>query len=67
MKKVSDSVYHSDDRKVACAMLDNGLFAYLENDPEGIKLLKVCDTVEEAKDMIADYEIAINEFWEVFK
>lgn len=67
MKQVSDTIFHSDDRKVVCARSDDGRFAYIENDIHGVKLLKVCDTVEEAKEMIADYEKAMKEFWEVFK
>ena len=67
MKRVSDTIYHSDDRKVACVMTDDGHFAYIENDIAGIKLIKECGTLEEAVDMIADYEEAMNRFWEVFK
>jgi hypothetical protein len=39
----------------------------MENDPQGVKLLKMCDTLKEAKEMIAGYEKAMNQFWEVFK
>ncbi len=67
MKRVSDTIYHSDDRKVACVMSDDGRFAYIENDIHGVKLLKICGTLEEAVDMIADYETAMSKFWEVFK
>jgi|688.fasta_scaffold00075_104 hypothetical protein len=67
MKRLSDTVFHSDDRKVVCAMTYTGQFAYMENDPQGVKLLKMCDTLKEAKEMIAGYEKAMNQFWEVFK
>ena len=67
MKRVSDIIYHSDDRKVASVMSDDGRFAYIENDIHGVKLIKICDTLEEAIDMVADYEAAMNRFWEVFK
>ncbi len=48
-------------------MTYTGQFAYMENDPQGVKLLKMCDTLKEAKEMIAGYEKAMNQFWEVFK
>ena len=47
MKRASDTVYYSDDQYVACAMLSDGRFAYLENDPDGLRLLKVSNTLEE--------------------
>lgn len=67
MKQATKTCFISDDNHVACAMTDDGRYAYLENDPTGIKLLSVCDTLEEAKNLVIGYETAMKEFWEVFE
>lgn len=67
MKQATKTCYISDDNYVACALTEDGRYAYLENDPEGMKLLKIVDSIAEAKELVLDYELAIKQFWEVFK
>jgi hypothetical protein len=67
MKQATKTCYISDDNYVACAATEDGKYAYIENDPEGIKLLQIVDTISEAKELVLDYELAMKEFWEVFK
>ena len=68
MKRLSDTCYVSDDNVVGCAASTDGRFAYIENDPTGvIRIIQMADTMAEAKEMVLDYEMAMKEFWEVFK
>jgi hypothetical protein len=67
MKKLSKTCYVSDDNYVACAASVDGRFAYLENDPTGTKILKMVDSLAEGKELVLDYEMAMKEFWAVFK
>ena len=67
MKQLSKTCYVSDDNYVACAAATDGRMAYLENDPAGMKILKVVETIPEGKELVLDYEMAMKEFWEVFK
>ena len=67
MKQLSKTCYVSDDNFVGCAASTDGRFAYIENDPAGIKILKVVPTLAEGKELVLDYEMAMKEFWEVFK
>jgi hypothetical protein len=67
MKQATKTCYISDDNYVACALCEDGRYAYLENDPEGMRLLKIVDTMAEAKELVLDYELAMKQFWEVFK
>ena len=39
----------------------------MENDPAGIRILKIVNTLSEGKELVLDYEMAMKEFWEVFK
>ena len=67
MKQLSRTCYVSDDNYVACAASTDGRYAYLENDPTGMKILKVVESLAEGKELVLDYEMAMKEFWEVFK
>jgi hypothetical protein len=67
MKKLSKTLYVSDDNHVGCAASVDGRFAYIENDPAGIKILMMVDTLTEGKELVLDYEMAMKEFWAVFK
>ena len=67
MKQLSRTCYVSDDNHVGCAASTDGRYAYIENDPTGIKILKVVDTMAEGKELVLDYEMAMKEFNEVFK
>lgn len=67
MKQLTKTCYASDDNYVACALTEDGRFACLENDPDGVLLIKICDTLKEAKQYVQDYEDAVKEFNEVFK
>lgn len=67
MKQATKTCFISDDNYVACALTEDGRYAYIENDPKGIKLLRIVGTLAEAKEFVLDYELAMKEFWEVFK
>jgi hypothetical protein len=67
MKQLSRTCYVSDDNLVGCAASTDGRFAYIENDPTGIKILKVVNSLAEGKELVLDYEMAMKEFWAVFK
>jgi hypothetical protein len=67
MKQATKTCFISDDNHVACALTEDGRYAYLENDSDGIKIIKICNSISEAKEMVLDYELAIKEFWRVFK
>ena len=67
MKQLSRTCYVSDDNYVACAASTDGRYAYLENDPTGMKILKVVGSLAEGKELVLDYEMAMKEFWGVFK
>ena len=67
MKQATKTCYISDDNHVACAMTEDGRYAYLENDPDGMKIIKIVDSISEAKEYVLDYELAMKEFWDVFK
>lgn len=67
MKQLSKTLYISDDNHVACAASVDGRFAYLENDPAGTRIIKMVDTLTEGKELVLDYEMAMKEFWAVFK
>jgi len=67
MRQATNTCFISDDNHVACAATEDGRYAYLENDPEGMRLLKVVDSLAEGKELVLDYELAMKEFWEVFK
>jgi hypothetical protein len=63
MKMLTPSCYISDDEYVACARLDSGRSAYICKEGANI----VCETFEEAKQHVRDYEKLMSEFMEVFK
>jgi hypothetical protein len=67
MKQATKTCYISDDNYVACAMTEDGQYAYLENDPSGMKIISIVDDLSKAKELVLDYELAMKEFWEVFK
>ncbi len=67
MKQLSRTCYVSDDNLVGCAASTDGRSAYIENDPTGIKILKVVNSLAEGKELVLDYEMAMKEFWAVFK
>jgi hypothetical protein len=67
MKQLSKTCYVSDDNFVGCAASVDGRYAYIENDPAGIRIIQMADTMAEAKELVLDYEMAMKEFWEVFK
>jgi hypothetical protein len=48
-------------------MTEDGQYAYLENDPSGMKIISIVDDLSKAKELVLDYELAMKEFWEVFK
>ena len=53
---------------VGCALTIEMKYAYIENDPmHGIVIIKIVDTVAEAKEFVLDYEMAMKEFWSIFK
>jgi hypothetical protein len=67
MKQVSKTCYISDDNHIACALTDDHRYAIVENDVKGIVLIKIFETLSEAKEYVLDYEMAIKEFEKVFK
>lgn len=68
MKQLSKTCYISDDNKVGCALTIENKYAYIENDPMyGIVVHKIVNSMAEAKEYVLDYEMAIKEFYEVFK
>ena len=67
MKQLSRTCYVSDDNHVGCALTTDGRYAYIENDTNSVKILKVVPTLAEGKEFVLDYEMAMKEFWEVFK
>ena len=67
MKQATKTCFISDDDHVACAQTEDGMYAYLENQHTGIKVIRIVDTLEEGKELVLDYEMAMKEFWEVFK
>ena len=67
MKQLSKTCYVSDDNHVGCALTTDGRYAYIENDTNSVKILKVVESLAEGKELVLDYEMAMKEFWEVFK
>ena len=67
MKRLSNTCYTSDDNHIACALTTGGKYAIIQNDPDGISLIKVFDSISDAKEFVLDYEVAIKDFYEVFK
>jgi len=67
MKQVSKTCYISDDNHIACALTEDDRYAIVENDVKGIVLIKIFETLSEAKEYVLDYEMAIKEFEKVFK
>ena len=68
MKQLSKTCYTSDDNKVGCALTIENKYAYIQNDPDhGIVIIKIVDTVAEAKEFVLDYEMVMKEFWSIFK
>ena len=67
MKQLSRTCYVSDDNHVGCALTTDGRYAYIENDTNSVKILKVVESLAEGKELVLDYEMAMKEFWGVFK
>ena len=67
MKQATKTCHISDDNYVACAMTEDGRYAYLENDPDGMRIISIVDDLSKAKELVLDYELAMKQFWEVFK
>ena len=67
MKRLSDTCYTSDDNHLACALTTDGHYAIVQNDPNGILLLKIYSSISDAKEFVLDYEMAMKEFWSIFK
>ena len=67
MKQLSRTCYVSDDNRVGCAASTDGRYAFIENESTGINILKVVPTLAEGKELVLDYEMAMKEFWGVFK
>ena len=67
MKQLSKTCYVSDDNHIACAVTECGKYAIVENNTNHIGLIKMFDSLSEAKEYVLDYEMAIKEFNEVFK
>ena len=67
MKQLSKTCYVSDDNHVGCALTTDGRYAYIENDTNSVKILKVVESLAEGKELVLDYEMAMKEFWSVFK
>ena len=67
MKQLSKTCYVSDDNHVGCALTTDGRYAYIENDTNSVKILKVVESLAEGKELVLDYEKLMDEFWQVFK
>ena len=67
MKQLTKTCFTSDDNYVGCARTKDGQFAYMENDPTGIRIIKIVSTLWTAKLFIQEYEEAMAEFWEIFE
>ena len=67
MKQASRTCYISDDNHLACALTTEGQYAIVENTEKGISLIKIFDSLSDATKFVLDYEMAIKEFYEVFK
>jgi hypothetical protein len=48
-------------------LTEDDRYAIVENDVKGIVLIKIFETLSEAKEYVLDYEMAIKEFEKVFK